>query len=55
LRASGALAEDAIVLVTRDVRSSNDVIPVDWAVARRLAYGDSVLTLLRYQPRTTEE
>jgi 16S rRNA (guanine966-N2)-methyltransferase len=55
LWASGALAEDAIVVLTRDLRSSNDVIPLDWPVARRLAYGDSVVTLLRNHPRTTEE
>jgi 16S rRNA (guanine966-N2)-methyltransferase len=55
LRTSGALAEDAIVLLTRDLRSSNDVIPVNWPVAKRLVYGDSVVTLLRNQPRTTEE
>jgi 16S rRNA (guanine966-N2)-methyltransferase len=55
LRSSGALAEEAIVVLTRDLRSSNDVIPLDWPVARRLAYGDSVLTLLRNHPRTTEE
>jgi 16S rRNA (guanine966-N2)-methyltransferase len=55
LRTSGALTEDAIVLLTRDLRSSTDVIPVNWPVAKRLVYGDSVVTLLRHQPRTTEE
>ena len=55
LRAAQALTEDAIVLLTRDLRSSTDVIPVDWVVAKRLTYGDSVVTLLRTQPRATEE
>lgn len=55
LRAAGALADEAIVLLTRDLRSSSDVVPVDWAVAKRLTYGDSVITLLRNQPRATEE
>jgi 16S rRNA G966 N2-methylase RsmD len=35
------------VVLSRGVRSSNDVIPVHWAVARRLSYGDSVITLFR--------
>jgi 16S rRNA (guanine966-N2)-methyltransferase len=55
LRTTGALADGGIVLLTRDVRSSTDVIPLDWAVAKRLVYGDSVVTLLRIQPHTTEE
>ncbi len=32
---------DWTVVLTRPKRSSNLVIPVDWAVARRLDYGDS--------------
>ena len=55
LNASGSMAEDATVLVTRASRDPNDVIPVDWAVAKRLTYGDSVVMLLRNQPRATEE
>jgi 16S rRNA (guanine966-N2)-methyltransferase len=53
---SGALGEDAAVLLTRDSRSSNDVVPVSWPVAKRLRYGDSVVTLFRPRnlPRTTE-
>jgi len=53
---SGALGEDAAVLLTRDSRSSNDVVPVNWVVAKRLRYGDSVVTLFRPRnlPRTTE-
>ena len=46
----------ATVVLTRGRRSSNDVIPVHWLVARRLSYGDSVVTLFRSRdlPRTTE-
>jgi 16S rRNA (guanine966-N2)-methyltransferase len=55
LLAGDGLAAGGSVLLTRDIRSSEDVIPVDWVVAKRLVYGDSVLTLLRKQPRTTEE
>jgi 16S rRNA (guanine966-N2)-methyltransferase len=55
LGAAGGLTEGAIVLLTRDVRSSTDVIPLDWLVVKRLVYGDSVVTLLRTQPHTTEE
>jgi 16S rRNA (guanine966-N2)-methyltransferase len=35
------------VALTRGNRSSNHVIPVDWAVARRLRYGDSLVFLYR--------
>jgi 16S rRNA (guanine966-N2)-methyltransferase len=35
------------VAVTRGRRSSTLVIPLDWSPARRLAYGDSVVTLFR--------
>ncbi len=35
------------VALTRGNRSSTHVIPVDWAVARRLRYGDSLVFLYR--------
>ena len=35
------------VALSRGSRSSNDVIPLHWGVARRLSYGDSVVTLFR--------
>lgn len=56
LARSGALAEGAAVVLTRASRSSNDVVPVNWPVAKRLRYGDSVVTLFRPRnlPRTTE-
>ena len=56
LAASAALAEGATVVLTRDSRSSIDVVPVNWPVAKRLRYGDSVVTLFRPRnlPRTTE-
>jgi 16S rRNA (guanine966-N2)-methyltransferase len=56
LAASGVLGEDAAVVLTRDSRSSNGVVPVNWPVAKRLRYGDSVVTLFRPRnlPRTTE-
>ena len=38
------------VVLTRGTRSSMPVIPVDWAVARRLVYGDSLVTLFRPDP-----
>ena len=47
MAAGSVLAEGATVALSRDSRSSNDVIPVDWAVAKRLSYGDSVITLFR--------
>lgn len=53
---SAVLAEGATVVLTRDSRDPMDVIPVDWPVAKRLTYGDSVLTLVRTgnPPRSTE-
>ena len=44
---SGVLAKGATVVLTRDSRDPIDVIPVGWLVAKRLTYGDSVLTLVR--------
>jgi 16S rRNA (guanine966-N2)-methyltransferase len=35
------------VVLSRGSRSSNSVIPLHWSVARRLSYGDSVVTLFR--------
>ena len=56
LAGSDSLAEAATVVLTRDSRSSIDVVPVNWRVAKRLRYGDSVVTLFRPRnlPRTTE-
>jgi 16S rRNA (guanine966-N2)-methyltransferase len=45
---AGWLAEPGwTVVVTRGIWSSMPVIPVDWAVARRLTYGDSLVFLYR--------
>jgi 16S rRNA (guanine966-N2)-methyltransferase len=45
---AGWLAEEGwTVVLTRGNRSSTPVIPVDWAVARRLRYGDSRLILFQ--------
>jgi 16S rRNA G966 N2-methylase RsmD len=46
--ASGWLVEAGwTVVLTRGSRSSMPVIPVDWALARRLTYGDSLVFLYR--------
>jgi 16S rRNA (guanine966-N2)-methyltransferase len=47
LSAKDLLRAGFTVVVTRGRRSSTLVIPVDWSPARRLAYGDSVVTLFR--------
>jgi 16S rRNA (guanine966-N2)-methyltransferase len=44
---SSLLREGFTVILSRGSRSSNDVIPLHWEVARRLSYGDSVVTLFR--------
>jgi len=41
------LREGFTVVLSRGSRSSNLVIPLHWAVARRLSYGDSVVSLFR--------
>ena len=41
------LREGFTVVLSRGSRSSNLVIPLHWVVARRLSYGDSVVTLFR--------
>jgi len=46
--ASGWLAEPSwIVALTRRIGSSTPVIPVDWLVARRLEYGDTLVLVYR--------
>jgi 16S rRNA (guanine966-N2)-methyltransferase len=47
LGAKPLLREGFTVVLSRGSRSSNLVIPLHWAVARRLSYGDSVVTLFR--------
>jgi 16S rRNA (guanine966-N2)-methyltransferase len=47
LDAGSVLRNGATVALSRASRTSNDVIPVNWAVAKRLSYGDSVITLFR--------
>ena len=43
LLAGGWLAERWTVVLTRSSRSSTHVIPVDWPIARRLEYGDTLV------------
>jgi 16S rRNA (guanine966-N2)-methyltransferase len=45
--ASALPARGWTVALTRGNRTSTHVIPVDWAVARRLRYGDSLVFLYR--------
>lgn len=50
------LREGFTVVLSRGSRSSKLVIPLHWAVARRLSYGDSVVMLFRSRnlPRDVE-
>jgi 16S rRNA (guanine966-N2)-methyltransferase len=43
----GRLAADATVVLTRGNKGSAPVVPLHWATARELRYGDSILTLYR--------
>ncbi len=56
LDAKPLLRDGFTVALSRGSRSSNSVIPLHWAVARRLSYGDSVVTLFRSRnlPRNLE-
>lgn len=45
--ADGWLAEGATVVLTRGQKSSMGVIPLHWAIARRLRYGDSLVFVFR--------
>jgi len=47
LSESSLLREGFTVVLSRGSRSSNHVIPLHWDAARRLSYGDSVVTLFR--------
>jgi 16S rRNA (guanine966-N2)-methyltransferase len=47
LGGSSLLREGFTVVLSRGSRSSNHVIPLHWDLARRLSYGDSVVTLFR--------
>jgi 16S rRNA (guanine966-N2)-methyltransferase len=49
-RTGESLEPDAIVALTRPARSSTDVIPVDWLVVKRLAYGNTRILLCREGP-----
>ena len=48
------LREGFTVILSRGSRSSKDVIPLHWAVARRLSYGDSVVMLFRSRNLPTD-
>jgi 16S rRNA (guanine966-N2)-methyltransferase len=56
LGAKPLLREGFTVVLSRGSRSSNSVIPLHWSVARRLSYGDTVVTLFRSRdlPRDME-
>jgi 16S rRNA (guanine966-N2)-methyltransferase len=44
---SSLLREGFTVVISRGSKSSNGVIPLHWQAARRLSYGDSVVSLFR--------
>jgi 16S rRNA (guanine966-N2)-methyltransferase len=45
--ADGWLAEGSTVVLTRGHKSSTCVIPLHWATARQLRYGDSLVFVFR--------
>ena len=47
LAARAAVAAGGLVVLTREIKSSIPVIPVDWRSYRRLSYGDAVVLVYR--------
>jgi 16S rRNA (guanine966-N2)-methyltransferase len=47
LRSDWLAGQGWTVVLTRGIRSSTPVIPVDWPVARRLEYGDTLVLVFR--------
>jgi 16S rRNA (guanine966-N2)-methyltransferase len=47
LAARGVVAASALVVLTREIKSSIPVIPVDWRSDRRLSYGDAAVLVYR--------
>ena len=47
LAARAAVAAGGLVVLTREIKSSIPVIPVDWRSDRRLSYGDAVVLVYR--------
>lgn len=44
------LPASAIIVLTRSKRDDTVVVPLDWVLARRLEYGDTVVLIHRRQP-----
>jgi 16S rRNA (guanine966-N2)-methyltransferase len=47
LAARASVAAGGLVVLTREIKSSIPVIPVDWRSDRRLSYGDAVVLVYR--------
>jgi 16S rRNA (guanine966-N2)-methyltransferase len=47
LAAQGVVAPGGLVVLTREIKSSMPVIPLDWASDRRLSYGDAAVLVYR--------
>lgn len=45
IAARGVVVKGGLVVVTRPIKSSIPVIPVDWSPDRRLSYGDAVVLI----------
>jgi 16S rRNA (guanine(966)-N(2))-methyltransferase RsmD len=47
LAARGLVEPGGLVVLTRDIKSSTPVIPLDWRSERRLSYGDAAVFVYR--------
>jgi 16S rRNA (guanine966-N2)-methyltransferase len=47
LGARGRVAQGGLIVLTREIKSSTPVIPVDWRSDRRLSYGDAAVLVYR--------
>jgi 16S rRNA (guanine966-N2)-methyltransferase len=47
LAARGTVAEAGLIVLTREIKNSTPVIPLDWQSDRRLSYGDAAVLVYR--------
>jgi 16S rRNA (guanine966-N2)-methyltransferase len=47
LAARGTVTEGGLIVLTREIKNSTPVIPVDWRSDRRLSYGDAAVLVYR--------
>jgi 16S rRNA (guanine966-N2)-methyltransferase len=49
LAGQGAVGPGSLIVLSRSTKSHMPVIPVNWTIARRLSYGDSIVLVYQAQ------